>query len=157
MVISSVHNNDLLLRSRNLFGKDCEWLDDIVPKYKSTNGHNKKTWKSAKRQVLTEKKQNEAKSRRVSGKGEVYQIFVKGTFHMDEKTLTLQNLSPYTNINTLKDILTEKGGPPADYMYLKCATKNLEDGHTLSHYNITTESTIHMLVRARGSCSTCKA
>ena len=108
-------------------------------------------------EVKSESHPNEAKSRRVSGKSDVYQIFVKGTFHMDEKTLTLKNLSPYTSINALKDILTGKGGPPADYMYLMCATKNLEDGHTLSHYNITTESTIHMLVRARGSCSTCQA
>ena len=88
---------------------------------------------------------NEAKSRRVAGKSELDHIFVKGNFRGHERTITLKNLNAHISINALKDILTEKGGCPADYMSLMCATKILEDGRTLSHYEIKNGSTIYML------------
>ena len=60
------------------------------------------------------------------------------------------------SVDKLKAILTEKGGPPADYMYLLCAAKSLEEGRNLSYYNIENGSTIMMLCRAKGSCATCQ-
>ena len=65
-------------------------------------------------------------------------------------------MTPNTSVDELKAILTEKGGPPADYMYLLCNTKSLEEGRNLAYYNIENGSTIMMLFRVKGSCATCQ-
>ncbi|NXW53752.1 OASL2 protein, partial [Eurystomus gularis] len=77
---------------------------------------------------------------------QVMEVFVKD----DKNRTTTYNVQPTDTVRKLKEQIHARQGPAASQQRLTYGSRELEDGHTLEHYNIQPKSTIFMLLRLRG-------
>ena len=74
------------------------------------------------------------------------QIYVKS---LTGRVTTLE-VDPSDTIEDVKDKVSDTIGIPSSEQRLLFGGKQLEDGHTLSDYNIIPDSTLHIVLRLRG-------
>ncbi|XP_027742066.1 2'-5'-oligoadenylate synthase 1-like [Empidonax traillii] len=74
------------------------------------------------------------------------QVFVKD----DKNRTTTYTVLPTDTVRKLKEQIQSRQGPPADQQRLTYGSRELEDRHTLAHYNVQPQTTIYLLLRLRG-------
>ncbi|NXK03908.1 OASL2 protein, partial [Herpetotheres cachinnans] len=74
------------------------------------------------------------------------EVFVKD----DKNRTTTYTVQPTNTVQQLKEQIHSRQGPSVNQQRLTYGSRELEDRHTLAHYNIEPRSTIFMLLRLRG-------
>ncbi|NXN75757.1 OASL2 protein, partial [Himantopus himantopus] len=74
------------------------------------------------------------------------EVFVKD----DKNRTTTYRVLPTNTVRHLKEQIHSQSGPSPDQQRLTYESRELEDQHTLAHYNVQPRSTITMLLRLRG-------
>lgn len=74
------------------------------------------------------------------------EVFVKD----DKNKTTTYVVLPTDTVQQLKTKIHARQGPPANQQRLMYGSRELEDQHTLAHYDVQPRSTLFMLLRLRG-------
>ncbi|KAK3939297.1 ubiquitin C [Diplogelasinospora grovesii] len=81
------------------------------------------------------------------GEHKFIQIFVRT---LTGKTITIDDVNLRDQVWRLKESIQNKEGIPANQQRLIFAGKQLEDGRTLRDYNLSSGSTLHLVLRLKG-------
>ena len=82
----------------------------------------------------------------VADTGSHLQVFV---ITLTGNTITLE-VSPGDTISRIKELVDQRRGVPADQQRLCYSGRELDNERTISDYNVTRDSTLHLTVRLRG-------
>jgi len=142
---AEVEQKDDFISQPELFS--CDQLDDVARDLKDLLKIDKKLMRAGKNMDSVPGKFNVTYPRpRKYIKGGVFEIIVKTR---TGKSIPL-DVKYGNTVSELKAMIQDSEGIPPDQMRIIFLGKQLEDGRTLSDYNISAGSEVHLVLRLRG-------